>query len=32
MRVDYPEQIEATLRADAVAAVREFHRTLYPAH
>jgi hypothetical protein len=31
MRVDYPEQVEATLRADAVAAVREFHRTLYRA-
>jgi hypothetical protein len=31
MRVDYPEQVEATLRADAVAAVREFHRTLYLA-
>lgn len=30
MRVDYPEQDEATLRADAVAAVREFRRTLYP--
>ncbi len=31
MRVDYPDQDETTLRADAVAAVREFHRTLYPA-
>jgi hypothetical protein len=29
MRVDHPEQVEATLRADAVAAVRAFHRTLY---